>query len=116
MLATAGLATAGLAAAVLPWIGMRSFAADEERLRRAVPQAARASALGRAYLARAPGEADPVRLAAAIIAGLGAPVDDERLPALIRARVRADFAAGDIVTIDGWVLSRTEARLAALWA
>jgi hypothetical protein len=29
-------------------------------------------------------------------------------------RVRADFDAGDVVDVDGWVLARSEARLAAL--
>lgn len=30
--------------------------------------------------------------------------------------VRADFAAGDIVSVDGWVISETEARLCAVAA
>lgn len=29
--------------------------------------------------------------------------------------IRAEFARGDIVVADRWVVSRTEARLAALW-
>jgi len=34
----------------------------------------------------------------------------------IRARIAADFAAGDVVILDGWVLAATEARLCALAA
>jgi len=34
----------------------------------------------------------------------------------IRDRSRRDFGAGDIVVVDGWVLSRTEVRLYALAA
>jgi hypothetical protein len=30
------------------------------------------------------------------------------------ARVRAEFGAGDVVRVGGWVLARTEARLCAL--
>lgn len=41
--------------------------------------------------------------------------DDVGIDAL-RERVRADFEAGDTVDVDGWVLSRTEARAAALLA
>jgi hypothetical protein len=31
-------------------------------------------------------------------------------------RIRADFAAGDVVDLEGWAFSRTGVRLAALWA
>ncbi len=41
--------------------------------------------------------------------------DDDALIALIAERVREDFAQGSTVVIDGWLLSRTEARLCALW-
>jgi len=41
--------------------------------------------------------------------------DDRALAAGLAARVRDDFAQGHTVTIDGWLLSRTEARLCALW-
>ena len=53
-------------------------------------------------------------------------VDEATLPALnhllppthaaLRAQVRADFDAGDIVYPRGWVLSRTEARQCARYA
>jgi hypothetical protein len=43
---------------------------------------------------------------------LGDRPDEGSLEAL-SSRVRADFAAGDVVTVDGWVLARTEARAAA---
>ena len=34
----------------------------------------------------------------------------------LRARIREDFSAGRTVTVDGWVLADTEARLYALAA
>ena len=33
----------------------------------------------------------------------------------LEARIRRDFVRGDIVQLQGWVLSRTEARLCALY-
>lgn len=30
--------------------------------------------------------------------------------------IRSDFARGDVVTVDGWILSRTEAQVCALYA
>jgi hypothetical protein len=68
--------------------------------------AGRHLALGRAYLRRYPQEASQGRLARLV------PSDPVR-----RARqVRADFAAGRVVTLRGWVLSRTECRYCALHA
>jgi hypothetical protein len=43
-------------------------------------------------------------------------VAPSRLAAALRAQIRRDFARGEIVAIDGWLLSRTEARLYALAA
>jgi hypothetical protein len=49
------------------------------------------------------------------LASLGElPVD--RLHPVVRGLVRSDFAQGDTVEIDGWVLARTEALAAALVA
>lgn len=38
------------------------------------------------------------------------------LDVVFTEQVRADFDAGDIVDVDGWVLARSEARVAALLA
>ena len=42
--------------------------------------------------------------------------DQEQLAELVRLAIRRDFKAGRTVTIDGWMLSVTEARLCALMA
>jgi hypothetical protein len=68
--------------------------------------AARHVALGRAYLRRYPDEASQGRLAGLV------PSD----PVRRARRVRADFAAGRVVSLGGWVLSRTECRYCALHA
>lgn len=62
--------------------------------------------LGRAYLQRYPEEASQSQLARLV------PAD----PGLRAHQVRADFVAGEWVTLGGWVLSRTECRYCALHA
>ena len=75
------------------------------------------ASLGRAYLAITPEEAT-VR---ALVSGLteGWTVAQRALPspellALLREQQRADFSSGRTLRVRGWVLARTEARLAAL--
>jgi hypothetical protein len=77
--------------------------------------------VGREYLALAPGEADARDLTALIAARLpgghrALARDTGRLRATVDRCVRADFAAGRVVTVDGWILAATEARLCALAA
>ena len=70
------------------------------------PATDRHVALGRAYLQNHPDEASQSRLARLV------PTD----PFLRTCQVRADFAAGKVVTLRGWALSRTECRYCALQA
>ncbi|MGK2930314.1 MAG: hypothetical protein ACSLFO_12135 [Acidimicrobiales bacterium] len=42
--------------------------------------------------------------------------DPASILAQLIERVRADFDAGDVVDVDGWMLARTEARAAAVLA
>ncbi len=76
--------------------------------------------VGTAYLATAPGDADP---AAAFDrmrrhgGALASALEDGSLGQVrrIAARgIREDFARGRIIKVDGWLLSQTEARLCAL--
>ena len=69
--------------------------------------------IGERYLAAHPEE----RSRALLVADVG-PVGDDGLAsfARLRDRVRDDFAARRTVTVDGWLLARTEARAAALLA
>jgi hypothetical protein len=79
-----------------------------------------ARALGLVYLARRPEEAGNLRLARRVLAALGldtaglASLDDRRLESLLAARARADFAAGEVESVAGWRLARTEVLLLAL--
>lgn len=101
----------------LPWSRNGAATTDADRLRAAIADPTSAATLGRAYLARFPNEAGRERLAAAILASLAATAHGPgALHRLLRARIRGDFRDGMTIALDGWILSRTEARLAALWA
>lgn len=66
--------------------------------------------LGRLYCTRYPAEADAEILALPLRNALAAGADS------LADVIAEDFAAGHIVYLDGWVLSRTEARQAALYS
>ena len=65
-------------------------------------------AVGRAYLRDVPEEANMGVLLARL------PVPDGDVVAAARSRVATDFGARHTVSVDGWVLARSEARAAAL--
>ena len=115
--ATLGLAAPGLLAALAgcgpsPDLGSRltGFYGD----------ATAADAVGRAYLQVTPEEQDRDQLVEALAGGELEAWEEllRRDPAALEAAVRArhldDFATGRTVRLHGWILSRTEARLAAL--
>lgn len=70
--------------------------------------------IGRAYLLRRPAEADVGVLYGRLSAGL--PLEQRTEAPDWGRLVRADFAQGNTVFVNGWLLSRTEARLCALTA
>ncbi len=73
-----------------------------------------AIAIGRRYLSRFPDDAMPGVLARGLgPAGTG---DPAAARAALRARVRDDFARGDTVLLDGWVLARSECHACAALA
>ena len=72
---------------------------------RAVPSEASVATLVDTVAARLPGGLRAIRAAT-----------DDELRALLGARTRRDFADEDLIVLQGWVLSVTEARLFALAA
>ena len=72
-----------------------------------------AAVIGAHYLAQFEGESSSEVLEKAIREDMpaGGKLIDERS---LLARIRMDFEQGEIVTLQGWMLSRTEARLCAL--
>lgn len=81
-----------------------------------------AAVIGQAYLRQIPEAVDAAGLYADILQSLGltdyavASMSLREIHRRLRDRVRADFAAGLTVKLDGWILSRTEARVSALVA
>lgn len=74
-------------------------------------------AVGRRYLRDHPDEADAAVLLAALHAlGDSVPAAPATRLAVLRDQVTADFEAGEVVEVDGWIISLTEARAAALYA
>jgi len=113
-----GLSTLALAAPSA-W-GPRATARDRGVLARPALMAMlgspdRVRQLGRRYRVVVPAEDDRETLVAALRSevGSGSP---STLRSRLDARVRADFATGRTITVQGWVLARTEARQCALFS
>jgi hypothetical protein len=91
------------------------------RLRALLPVPASARQVGRMYLERHPEEDDNATLTRLIVSSMSeqpahvAVLEQHTLAAMVNSRVRADFEKGITVEVGGWILSRTEARLCALW-
>jgi hypothetical protein len=104
------------------WLQLAGATPAEARLLAVLARPDSAAAVGRAYLAGHPAEADRARLAAGLAEAARcqdcdpAQAPAERLRAALARPIRADFAAARVVRVDGWVLSATEARLCALAA
>jgi hypothetical protein len=112
-------------APTLPEFGMRvpvdtAIAGDRFRLRDVFGhQRQSALVIGRHYLDQCPAEADCDALVDVLLGEAGSeqhrePPEAGDLLAFFRERFAEDFGRGNTVTIGGWVLSRTEARLCAL--
>lgn len=119
-LALGGLITA-LPASVLLGPGREIFQPFASRLTRVFSNTRSAGIVGQRYLASNPLEADTAVLAARIAGDMRhylrlSSAATPRLRALLAERQKRDFAEGRTVTIDGWILSVTEARLCAIVA
>jgi hypothetical protein len=64
--------------------------------------------LGASYLASHPEEREPGRLARLILRDSAAPVESGMIES-----IRQDWSRHDVTLVEGWVLSRTEARICA---
>jgi len=81
---------------------------------RLLPHVDSAARLGRRYLQDTPREAHVGRLVALIGVNPADTESDAALRERLEARIRQDFIEGATVTVDGWRLAATEARLCAL--
>lgn len=121
LLATAaGSAAVSLPAAILsgidPFDGARTLA--HPTALQTIGPAEFVRELGRAYRTRRPEEDDPKVLAEAIRGNDDGHATDLETHAALSVRpdrrIQADFEEGRTVQLDGWILSVTEARQAAL--
>jgi hypothetical protein len=77
----------------------------------------RARKVGLVYLQSPSGRlAPPVGLADAVLAELGPDPADEALRRYIVARIRRELQDARVISLDGWILSPTEAQLCGLAA
>jgi|SRR5690606_29125219 len=105
-----GAVVALVAAALLP---KRPDAAERRPVVRVAGRlGASAGDLGARYLRAEPAEASLAALEARLVERLRTARGST--PARLAAAARADFRSGDVVRIDGWVCSRTEARVCAV--
>ena len=65
-------------------------------------------AIGRSYVSQTPEEKNENDLVKALIGSISG--STEEIVNTLNEKVKNDFYKGDIVMIDGWMLSRTEAR------
>jgi hypothetical protein len=72
--------------------------------------------LGRRYRQNNPGENDAERVRDAILAAQSWPARIGLTRESIGDQIRAEFANGHTVIVDGWVLAATEARQCALYS
>jgi hypothetical protein len=92
------------------------------RLSRLIGARESARAIGTAYLKVTPGEQASGALSDALTRNLAdgrealSALDDAALRLALSIQVRRDFETSDVIELEGWVLSRTEARLCALVA
>ena len=117
-----GRITGILSAIVLPTLSRTAQASQiETKLADLHEDPAAARAIGEVYLAQsAPSLEAPAvlsllseKLGPSLRRGKGTRAE---IGAIVTDRVRLDFAQGDCVKLDGWVLSRTEVYLCALAA
>lgn len=114
--------TAIIAATPAIWAGPARAGAGcgadvASRLAALIPHADSAARIGGRYLALTPAEADRGLLVASILGREEhEAVGDAVLRRVISDSRQRDFIDGNTVSVDGWVLSRTEARLCALVA
>jgi hypothetical protein len=113
-IAAAGVAGYGAAGAIGAATRCSKITAASEAAARS------ARRIGLAYLRVHPEEASEVGLMTAVAArsaltrALNAAPDMAAVFCILDDVVRADFAAGEIVKCDGWILSKSEARVCAL--
>ena len=112
---TAAAAVAAGPAVMVPMIERLAAGATADHLRALIAHGEGARYLGGRYLQAHPSEARSDVLVRELV-GTAAPMSAAEASRAVAVGIRSDYSAGRTVTVDGWVLSRAEARLYALVA
>jgi hypothetical protein len=77
--------------------------------------------IGVAYRGKTPADADPKRLTELLLTGVAGskipdPADETIVRTSLDQKINQDFKTSNIVIVDGWILSATEARQCALFS
>ncbi len=109
----------GASASAPPEVGPEAKRAVD-LVRTTVPHHQNAARLGAAYLRTAPQESDLTHLLSALTTGdadtriSAARENPDAIRSAVRRRIATDFDHGSLVEVEGWVMSLTEVRIAAL--
>jgi hypothetical protein len=116
ILTAAGACAVGSRSPARATVGFADLATQSPVLAALFTDRRSARAIGAAYLRTVDGaEASSEHLTRALLGDIGT-TGARELRSKIGSRIRRDFAEHEVVTVDGWMLSRTEARLCALVA
>jgi hypothetical protein len=103
-----------------PLVALRSENACERMRQKLVSllhEPERARKVGAVYLRSPPGRfAPPLELAEAVLAEMGPDASNEAIRRDIVARIRRELQEVQVISLDGWIISPTEARLSGLVA
>ena len=110
----------------LAWVSAGNFRLSAEpvpfhnALAQVFTEKASADAIGKQYLANLGGNADAKAILESVASALPIPLNQEvsveSLRVLLGRRIREDFRLGNTVSLQGWVVSQTEARACAFSA
>ena len=112
---TAAAAVAAGPGVVVPMIDRLAAGDPAGHLRALITHGEGARYLGSRYLSAHPSEARSDALVRELV-GTAAPMSAAEASRAVAVGIRSDYSAGRTVNVDGWVLSRAEARLYALVA
>ena len=72
--------------------------------------------IGRGYCRKFPAEANPETLVSAVQDRLALPSSHPEMALRLQQTIQEDFQLGEVLQLNGWILSRTEARQCALFS
>jgi hypothetical protein len=104
----------------VPWASSRSENAPDRMVQKLVsllPDQQRARQVGTVYLQSSLGQsAPPLALVETVLAAMGPNASSKAIRQYLIARIQQELQDVQVVSVDGWIMSPTEAQLCALSA